>query len=212
MLTEYLKDLKVKDTKTHIAVTSCIMKDSDHPCGYVFASSDKKCSEFSLVDIGIATSAAPVFFPSYIFGGWRWVDGGVVANNPSIYAHAEASIYVDNPKTDILHISLSTGYDKGDSIVDNGAKIDKATFWASKISSVAMDGTRRMTTLATSRFYKDDDNQRFFRFNPEYPSKIPMDGLIYEDEMRAAADVITSSDDFKDLIDVLKRKATEPRT
>jgi len=134
------------------------MKDSDHPCGYVFATSDPTCKDFTLVDIGIATSAAPTYFPSYVFGGWRWVDGGVVANNPSMYAHAEASMYVDNPKEDILHISLSTGYDPGDSLIDNGARIDKATFWATKISSVSMDGTRRMSTMATGRFYKDDDN------------------------------------------------------
>jgi len=177
LLTEYLQDKKVKDAKCHLAVTSCIMKDSDHPCGYVFATSDPACQEFSLVDIGIATSAAPTYFPSYVFGGWRWVDGGVVANNPSMYAHAEASLYVENPKTDILHISLSTGYDPGDSLIDNGAKIDKATFWASKIASVSMDGTRRMSTMATGRLYKDDENQRFFRLNPEFKSKIPMDGL-----------------------------------
>jgi uncharacterized protein len=157
ILTHYIGDRKLKDAKTHLAVTSCLMKDSDHPCGFVFAKSDPTCQDFGLVDICIATSAAPTYFPSYEFADQRWVDGGVVANNPSLYAHAEASIYVDNPKTDILHISLSTGYDPGDSLIDDGKGIDKFTFWATSIGNVSMDGTRRMSTMATPRFYKNDD-------------------------------------------------------
>jgi patatin-like phospholipase/acyl hydrolase len=44
VLGEYIKpDLKVKDAKTHLAITSCLMKDSDHPCGFVFAKSDERC-------------------------------------------------------------------------------------------------------------------------------------------------------------------------
>jgi hypothetical protein len=39
-----------------------------------------------------------------------------------------------------------------------------------------------------------------------------MDGLQYEAQMKAAADEIVASDDFKELIEVLKRKAAAPRT
>lgn len=185
-LIKVLKDyidpsLKVKDAKTHIAITSTLLKDSDQPCGFVFAKSDEKCVDFSLLDVCVATSAAPTYFPSYVFPGgdnYRWVDGGVVANNPSLYAHAEASLYVENPKAEILHISLSTGYDPGDTLVDNGVGVDKFTFWMANVSSVSMDGTRRMSTMATARLYKNNDgNKRFYRFNPEFAKNIPLDGL-----------------------------------
>jgi hypothetical protein len=141
-----------------------------------------------LIDVCAATSAAPTYFPSYVFGDNRWVDGGVVANNPSLYAHAEASLYVDNPKSEILHISLSTGYDPGDTLVDNGVGVDKFTFWMANVGGVSMDGTRRMSTMAATRFYKKDDgNKRFFRFNPEFKKNIPLDGLEYQKEMENAA-------------------------
>jgi patatin-like phospholipase/acyl hydrolase len=189
--TKISPDLKVKDAKTHLAITSCLMKDSDHPCGFVFSKSDPGCLDYSLIDVCVATSAAPLYFPSYCFGGNRWVDGGVVANNPSVYAHAEASLYVDNPKTDILHISLSTGYDPGDTLVDEGKNIDSSLFWAANVSSVSIDGTRRMTTMATARFYKQDDGiKRFYRFNPIFAKAIPLDGLEFSGEMKAAADLL----------------------
>ena len=189
------------------------MKDSDQPCGYVFANSDEKCLEMSLVDICLATSAAPLYFPSYVFGDNRWVDGGVVANNPSLYAHAEASIHVDNPKKDILHISLSTGYDPGDTLVDNGVGIDKFSFWMANVSTVSMDGTRRMSTEATNRFYENrDGNRRYFRFEPIFKTAIPLDGIEYKQQMTEAAELLMKSQDFKDMIEILKRKANEKKT
>jgi len=73
----------------------------------------------------LSTSAAPTYFPAHritseIVGAKGkkesyehiFVDGGVVANNPALFAHTEASQFVENPKTDILHLSLSTGYPK----------------------------------------------------------------------------------------------------
>jgi predicted acylesterase/phospholipase RssA len=185
------KDTTMKDLKTHLAVTSTLLKDTDHPCGFIFAGSDEACDNFTLVDVCLATSAAPLFFPPHTFADKVWVDGAVVANNPSLYAHAEASRYVDNPKQDILHISLSTGFDPGDTLVDNGANVEKSVFWAVNIGSIAMDGTRRMSVMATPRFYSDDKaNQRFYRFEPIFKDPIPLDGLEYKPQMTAAAELL----------------------
>ena len=63
---------------------------------------------FLVRDAGRATSAAPTYFPPLIRNGEILVDGGVVANNPSIYAYIEAKkLYPNCSKFHIL--SLSTG-------------------------------------------------------------------------------------------------------
>lgn len=62
---------------------------------------------FLVRDAGRATSAAPTYFPPLIRDGQILVDGGVVANNPAIYAYIEAKkLY---PGCERFHIlSLST--------------------------------------------------------------------------------------------------------
>lgn len=63
---------------------------------------------FSVKDAGRATSAAPTYFPPLVKDGQLLVDGGVVANNPAIYAYIEAKkLYPNCKKFNIL--SLSTG-------------------------------------------------------------------------------------------------------
>lgn len=62
---------------------------------------------FLVKDAGRATSAAPTYFPPLIRNGEILVDGGVVANNPAIYAYIEAKRLYPNCKR--FHvISLST--------------------------------------------------------------------------------------------------------
>ncbi len=43
-------------------------------------------SEVSLLDAALATSAAPTYFPMHTINNKRFVDGGLVANNPSMHA------------------------------------------------------------------------------------------------------------------------------
>lgn len=53
-----------------------------------------------MVDIAMATSAAPLYFPAARVDGHRLIDGGVWANNPSVVAIAEA--------VSVLHVPLSS--------------------------------------------------------------------------------------------------------
>lgn len=64
-------------------------------------------SSFLVKDAGRATSAAPTYFPPLIRNGEILVDGGVIANNPAIYAYIEAKRLYPNCKR--FHvISFST--------------------------------------------------------------------------------------------------------
>jgi patatin-like phospholipase/acyl hydrolase len=73
----------------------------------------------SMVDVGLATSAAPTYFPSHELDGRVLVDGGVFAANPVVAAVAEALKRRGDAPTDIqpqelLVVSLGTGqYETG---------------------------------------------------------------------------------------------------
>ncbi len=55
----------------------------------LFRSTDLSC-DTSLIDIGLATSAAPTYFPEHTVGSAIVVDGGLVANAPDMLAVIEA--------------------------------------------------------------------------------------------------------------------------
>ena len=119
--------------------------------------------DMSLVDIAMCTSAAPLYFPAHKIGDHTFADGGLVANNPSMFAHAQASLYVENPKTDILHISLSTGYDLRER--SNNSDDDSIYYWGKNILPICMDGSRWMIAGYVEQLYKEDKvNENFKRY------------------------------------------------
>ena len=64
--------------------------------------------DFSLVDACSASSAAPIYFPTYQSEDNRWfIDGGVVTNNPTLVSLTEAQKYYKNQEIRVL--SIGTG-------------------------------------------------------------------------------------------------------
>lgn len=105
-------DAKLSDLRTEVVITSYDMATRQP---VLFRASDAKAdpgADAYLRDVGRATSAAPTFFPPYEMP-WRGkrhvlIDGGVVANNPSIIAVFEA-FRAATPDESILVLSLGTG-------------------------------------------------------------------------------------------------------
>jgi uncharacterized protein len=67
-----------------------------------------------ITDAGLATSAAPTYFPSHELDGRALIDGGVFAANPVIVAIVEAlKLFGDEPHSvdqdDLLVVSIGTG-------------------------------------------------------------------------------------------------------
>jgi len=72
---------------------------------------EKRCVGFSMAEAAMATSAAPTFFEPYQAGEHAFVDGSVFANNPSMFAIAEALTLskTSEQSSDITLVSLGTG-------------------------------------------------------------------------------------------------------
>ena len=64
--------------------------------------------EVSLVDACSASSAAPIYFPTYKTQDNRWyIDGGVVTNNPALISYTEAKFLFNTDNIKVL--SIGTG-------------------------------------------------------------------------------------------------------
>ncbi len=120
-----------------------------------------------VVDVALRTSAAPVYFPTYEV----YVDGGVVANDPSMAALAQA---IDKDTgaqhlQDLRLFSIGTGtnptYIAGHDLDWGVAQ------WAKPLVSLMIDGVMGVAEYQCSRLLE----KNYFRLEPDLPKPIAMD-------------------------------------
>lgn len=82
-----------------------------------------------MVDVALATSAAPTFLPAHRLRHLRLIDGGVWANNPTLVGVVEAVSMLGVPLDAIRVLSMGTTDEVGrvGSEVDDGGWLDWAT-------------------------------------------------------------------------------------
>jgi len=127
-----------------------------------------------VVDVAMSTSAAPTYFPSY----GAFIDGGVIANNPSMAAIAQA-MDVRNPAGEhatldaIKLLSVGTGaslqYISGQDHDWGDAQ------WIKPILNVMMDGSVGVADFECRQLLGD----RYCRVEPIFPAgqSFPMDDV-----------------------------------
>ena len=76
----------------------------------LFRSYDKEDKDISLVDVGDATSAAPIYYPTAKVGNRYLIDGAIVANHPVLHGYVEAKKLF--PASEIRVLSVGTGLSK----------------------------------------------------------------------------------------------------
>ncbi len=92
-----------------------------------------------LVDVAMATAAAPTYFPIYHFNNQHYVDGGLVANAPGLTAVHEAIHFVGHLDVKTIHV-VSVGTAAGGTAMDPGINPDmgiltttkRRRFWPAK--------------------------------------------------------------------------------
>ena len=62
----------------------------------------------SMVDVAMATSAAPTYFPIYEMNSQQYVDGGLIANAPGLLAVHEARTLLGQDHSDIHVVAIGT--------------------------------------------------------------------------------------------------------
>lgn len=67
--------------------------------------------DLSCVDVALAASAAPTFFPARLISGHdgvSYIDGGIWANTPSLVALVEALTFLEQQPSDVSILSIGT--------------------------------------------------------------------------------------------------------
>ncbi|AGG88889.1 CBASS cGAMP-activated phospholipase [Rhodanobacter denitrificans] len=63
---------------------------------------------YQLIDVALATSAAPAYFPRHVFDHRQYIDGGLFANAPGLLALHEAQHFLGRPREDICLVAIGT--------------------------------------------------------------------------------------------------------
>ncbi|MBP5756559.1 MAG: patatin-like phospholipase family protein, partial [Spirochaetales bacterium] len=114
-----------------------------------------------------ATSAAPTYFSPIEYKGELLVDGGVIANNPALYAYFEAkALYPDCEKFHIL--SVSTGGSYHTMRMDSTRGLMN---WADQVSPMYSTAQKRTTDFVINRI-RDVD---YVRIDDPLPNPVKMD-------------------------------------
>lgn len=112
LLTDQLGERLLGDSTSRLCIPSFDGKNSEV---FVFKTphhADYEYDRFQrMVNVGLATSAAPSYFQSHKQGGYTLVDGGVWANNPSMLAVIEALTAFDIERDQIDVLSIGCGDD-----------------------------------------------------------------------------------------------------
>lgn len=137
--------------------------------------------DLKLADILAATTAAPTFFPT--FGGF--VDGGLVANNPSVAAIAQALDPKTEPYVSLDKICLmSIGTGKVSTYVPGNNRDWGFLRWATIIVELMMNGSVDVTDYECRHLLKGN----YTRVNPYLDEDFRLDSVEHLDRMVEAAD------------------------
>jgi patatin-like phospholipase/acyl hydrolase len=140
LFNEYFGSLQIKDSLTNLIIPA--YNESMGNQTHLFNRKDNQ----TFVDVLMATTAAPTFFPSYeIKEIGVFVDGGVNLNNPSMSAYTDSiKNFNINPKNTFV-LSLGTGSCIPDPL--NPDLYRGRLFWANNIHKIALNAQEGNTDI-----------------------------------------------------------------
>lgn len=198
------------DLQTDACVTSLSLIDAKprlHKSDYFSRNAGRISTK--LVDVALATAAAPTYFPAHSSEhSANLVDGGLIANNPAIIALIDAMKFQrpskrGTPVPDLassgdrspLILSIGTG-DPGPLPYDYGKLVDGGmAHWARPIHEVIFLGQAQLVDFQV-KFLLEAAGGRYLRINPKLNVPVELDGVKNFDELRNKADVDSDCEQF----------------
>jgi patatin-like phospholipase/acyl hydrolase len=141
-LNEFFGEAKISDCKSAVCIPAI---DINNCQPIVFKTnnngSQKRDLNEYLVDISLATSAAPLYFPIYSFGNYSGlIDGGLWQNNPSLFGVYEAfNCFMGKENYDCIDIlSIGNPLSRIPNTVSVKNKNSSLSKWGAKLVTLPM--------------------------------------------------------------------------
>lgn len=172
-------DLRLGDLEKKVLVSSFDLMSSELPKRwkpkFFHNFGDNKDDCIRVADAALYTSAAPTYFPA-VDG---YIDGGLMANNPSMAALCQVldERYGDGVSQDdiaLLSIGTGDGYSYIDDPDHNFGKLSVA-----KIVNILLSGTEAVPHYQCKTILRD----RYMRINPVDADNIQMDDITRMDDL-----------------------------
>jgi uncharacterized protein len=136
-----------------------------------------------MVDVALATSAAPTFLPAARVDGHRLVDGGIWANNPSVVAITETVSVLGVPLGAIRVLNVGTT----DEVTNHPKKLDTGGFatWAKHAVPLVLTASSRGAQGIAEHLI---GREHYSRFDAQVPAGLyALDGADPDDLAGLAA-------------------------
>ncbi len=166
-LTQYLSGARLKEAQTRVIVTAYEIQERKPFFFKSWVAKSDAASDFDMVDVARATSAAPTFFPpvqvTSAGHAFAFIDGGVFANNPTMCAVADA--WKLWPGDDLLVVSLGTG-NTDRTIAYDRAKGWGLAQWAHPLIEILIDGVTDTVDYEAREAVAEG---QYYRFQTDLP-------------------------------------------
>jgi patatin-like phospholipase/acyl hydrolase len=146
-----------------------------------------KCENASLLDVAMATSAAPTYFPAHEIGDTLFLDGGTASNNPDIECLRFCSAVLSRPIRSVRILSVGTGSVPyaTEKVMDGGG-----LKWLTKYKLI-----ERLMSLQESKAQElaaDILGELYLRLDTTFDDDVPLDDIRTEtlNMLRARASVV----------------------
>ena len=174
LLSVFPERLKLKDLGKLVVIPSFYIGDEYNSWKAVFYNNipNSETEDYTVIDVAMASSAAPVFFPSYN----RNIDGSIIANDPSLVSIIYAIDKELGKKVDKIRLlSFGTGYCY-DSIKEDTSKWGAIEWITSKepdlpIISIMFEGNSQLSYTFSKKLLGNN----YYRINPKMDEDIAMD-------------------------------------
>jgi len=163
-LDDTLADTRLGDSTTRLVVPSVNLENGEVHI-YKTAHHPRLERDYKerMVDVALATAAAPTYLPTYrTTGGVPLIDGGLFANNPVGLAVVEAIGVLDWPRRELQVLSLGCGAEPLGVRLARSRNMGRL-YWAPKVVSVFMSA-QSSSSLGTAQLLAGHEN--VVRINP----------------------------------------------
>lgn len=169
--------------------------------------------QLKIVDVALATSAAPTYFPIHQIGSEMFADGGMFANSPDLIALHEAETFLNVKREDVRVLSVGTTTTAFAFSASAGRRLGSYGWMKNERLPSVMIGSQQALTNDMMQHVIADRYVRIDRAQPpDQQAELALDcasSIAKRDLQSAAASSIAEISSNKMLHDILDHEAPE---